>query len=231
MAEQEKGLRRIHIPSESSQRDQRDLPSVPEIESIFQELVIHAYLTQMEIFDPPLWHHSRSTTHYALLMARALEFTPDDERILKQSSLLHDLGMMGIDREITKKKGELTPEESKRIQTHPLDGVKILSVFPFFDHVKPFIKHHHEWYDGTGYPERLVGEEIPLMSRIIMIADAFVAMTSERPYRAALTIDEALAIIDENRGRQFDPGLITLFNTVVSEELRSTPPQVNKRDA
>jgi len=209
-------------PTESLQPDQADLTSMPELELVFQELVIEAYLTQMELFDPALLQQSRSVTQYALLIARRHEFTPEDERKLEHSSLLHDLGMMCIDRRIITKRGKLTSRESQRIRTHPLDAVRILSTFRFFEDVIPIIKHHHEWYDGTGYPDRLVGEEIPLMSRIIMIADAFVAMTSERPYRAALTVNEALGIINENQGTQFDPTLVPLFNTVVAEDLPSS---------
>ncbi|RLB07400.1 MAG: hypothetical protein DRG50_02985 [Deltaproteobacteria bacterium] len=191
------------------------------VESIHQHLAIKSFLTQMEILDPALLEHSRLVTHYTLLMGRSLGFTSDDERKLLHSSLLHDLGKMGIDRQIIEKKGKLTPQEWELIRAHPLNSVKILSIFPYFRDIIPIVKHHHEWYDGTGYPDGLMGEEIPLMSRMIMVADAFVAMTSDRPYRAALTINEAVGIIRKNKGRQFDPKLVHLFITVVSEELKT----------
>ena len=182
-----------------------------------QQKVIMSFLIQMEIFDPALLKHARTVAHYTLLMTRSLNFTPEDKDILLDSSLLYDVGMMGVDRRIVEKKDKLNPKEWKIIQAHPLNGVKILSPFPFFRELLPIIMHHHEWYDGTGYPEGLMGEAIPLMSRIIMIADAFVALTIDRPYRSALPITKALDIIKRNKGRQFDPQLIQQFRKVVKE--------------
>lgn len=185
---------------------------------IHQQTVIIAFLTQMEIFDPALLKHLRTVAHYTMLMAESLVFTPHDKDKLLNSSLLYDVGMMGVDRRIIEKKDKPNPQEWKIIRAHPLNGVKILSPFPFFREILPIIMHHHEWYDGTGYPEGLMGEDIPLMSRIIMIADAFVALTSDRPYRSALPIKQALGIIKRNKGRQFDPQLVPHFTNVVKED-------------
>ncbi len=185
---------------------------------IHQQAVIMSFLTQMEIFDPALLKQCRSVAHYTVLMAQSLEFAPEEENKLLNSSLLYDLGMIGIDRRIREKRGNLTPQEWEIIRAHPLNGVKILSHFPFFCEILPVVMHHHEWYDGTGYPDSLMGEDIPLLSRIIMIVDAFVALTTDRPYRAALTINKALDVIRYNKGRQFDPKLIYPFIKVVSED-------------
>lgn len=185
---------------------------------IHQQTVIQSLLTQMEIFDPALLEHLRTVAYYTLLMARSLEFTPEDQDELLNSSLLYDIGLMGIDRRIIEKKDKLEPQERQIIQAHPLNGVKILSPFPFFREILPIIMHHHEWYDGSGYPEGLMGEDIPFMSRIIMIVDAFVAMTTDRPYRSALPINKVLGIIKRNQGRQFDPQLVPHFTNVVKEE-------------
>ena len=127
---------------------------------------------------------------------------------------------MRIDTNIS---GNLTPEERKIINAHSLNSAKVLSVFPYFHDIIPVVRHHHEWYDGTGYPDRLIGENIPFMSRIIMIADAFVAMTSDRPYRDALTTDEALSEIEKNKGIQFDPNLINFFTIVFLEDPGYSP--------
>ena len=185
---------------------------------IHQQTVIIAFLTQMEIFDPALLKRLRTVAHYTLMMAQSLVFTPEDKDKLLNSSLLYDVGMMGVDRRIIEKKDKLNPQEWKIIRAHPLNGVKILSPFPFFREILPIIMYHHEWYDGTGYPEGLMGEDIPLMSRVIMIADAFVAMTTDRPYRAAFPIKKALGIIKQNKGRQFDPQLVPHFTNVVKED-------------
>ena len=210
------------IPIKSSQLDESGVDLSPEWGFIYRQTVIKSFLTQMEIFDPGLLKHSRLVTHYTFLMAQSLRFTPADEIELLHSSLLYDLGMMGIDRRIQEKKGKLTPQEWKVIHVHPQNAGKILSVFPFLRKVIPIFRHHHEWCDGTGYPDGLMGEEIPFMSRITMIADAFVAMTSDRPYRPSLTTDEALEVIEKNKGVQFDPRLVPLVTTVVSEEPKSS---------
>ena len=210
------------IPIKSSQLDESGVDLSPEWGFIYRQTVINSFLTQMEIFDPGLLKHSRLVTHYTFLMAQSLRFTPADGIELLHSSLLYDLGMMGIDRRIQEKKGKLTPQEWKVIHVHPQNAGKILSVFPFLRKVIPIVRHHHEWCDGTGYPDGLMGEEIPFMSRITMIADAFVAMTSDRPYRPSLTTDEALEVIEKNKGVQFDPRLVPLVTTVVSEEPKSS---------
>jgi putative nucleotidyltransferase with HDIG domain len=185
---------------------------------IHQQTVITSFLTQMEIFDPALLKHLRMVAHYTQLMARSLEFTPEDKNKLLNSTLLYDVGMMGVDRRIKEKKDKLNSQEWEIIRAHPLNGVKILSLFSFLREILPIIMHHHEWYDGTGYPEGLMGKDIPLMSRIIMIADAFVALTNDRPYRAALPTNKALGIIKRNKRRQFDPQLVPHFINVVKED-------------
>ena len=172
----------------------------------------------MEIFDPTLLRHLRTVAYYTQLMAQNLVFTPEDKEKLLNSSLLYDVGMMGVDRRIIEEKDKLKPQERKIIQAHPLNGVKILSPFPFFREILPIIMHHHEWYDGTGYPTGLMGEDIPFMSRVITIADTFVALTSDRPYRSAFPINKAIGIIKRNKGRQFDPQLVPHFINVVKED-------------
>ena len=218
------------IPVKSSQLDESGVDLSPEWGFIYRQTVIKSFLTQMEIFDPGLLRHSHLVTHYTFLMAQSLGFTSADEIKLLHSSLLYDLGMMGIDRRIQEKKGKLTPQEWKVIHVHPQNAVKILSVFPFLREVIPIVRHHHEWYDGTGYPDGLIGEHIPLISRIIMIADAFVALISDRPYRPSLTTDEALEVIEKNSGIQFDPTLIPLFTILVSEDLKSSSLQMEKQN-
>ena len=191
-----------------------------------QERAIESYLTQMEILDPALMKQSRSVAHYTRLMARRLGFAEDKKRKLQHSSLVHDLGMLAIERKILEKRDTLTPEEWKLIKAHPLNTAKILSYIPHFQEIIPIVKHHHECYDGTGYPDSLMGNDIPLMSRIIAIADAFVAMITDRPYRDPLSIDEALVMIQNKIGSQFDPKLVPFFATVVEKELRSFPQEV-----
>ena len=188
--------------------------------SLHPHQVIRAFLSQMKIMDPALLEHTRSVTHYTLLMARDLNLPKRDKRKLLYSALLHDLGKLGIDQRIIEKREKLTPQEWEIIRAHPINSVKILSSFPCFLDISPIIRHHHERFDGTGYPDGLMGEQIPLMARFITVVDAFVAMTNVRSYQASLTISDALETIEENKGKQFDPKLTTLFVAVVLETLK-----------
>lgn len=200
-------------------REGKEFPSL-DGEPIHPHRVVKAFLSQMKIMDPNLLAHSRSVARYALLTARGLQFRPEQERKVFYSSLLHDLGMMTVDRQILEKKGSLTFEEWQMIQTHPVNAERILSAFPCFRDITPIIRHHHEWYNGMGYPDGLMGENIPFLSRLISVADAFDAMTHDRPYREALSVHDALHIIEEDSGRQFDPKLTGLFVTVILDDLQ-----------
>jgi polar amino acid transport system substrate-binding protein len=182
--------------------------------------VIRAFLSQMKILDPALLAHTRKVTYYALLLARRSNFSPQDEREVLYSALLHDLGLMGIDRRIIEKRERLSPQEWEVIRAHPINGERILSSFPCFLDISPIIRHHHERFDGTGYPDGLKGEQIPFKSRLIAVVDAFDAMTNNRPYQGALGISDALETIDENKGKQFDPKLADLFTAVVIQNLK-----------
>jgi HD-GYP domain-containing protein (c-di-GMP phosphodiesterase class II) len=136
---------------------------------------------------------------------------------LVNGARLHDLGKIGIREEILNKPGSLTPEEYKHIQTHPGIGAEIISQMEAYRHLVPMVKFHHERIDGNGYPDRLRGDQIPLCSRIISVADAFDAMTSDRPYRRARSIEEALVIIRKVTGTQLDPTCVAAFLALQAE--------------
>ena len=188
--------------------------------SLHPHQVIRAFLSQMKIMDPALLEHTRSVTHYTLLMARDLNLPKRDRRKLLYSALLHDLGKIGIDQRIMEKREKLTPQEWEIIRAHPINSVKILSSFPCFLDISPIIRHHHERFDGTGYPDGLTGEQIPFKSRLIAVIDSFDAMINNRPYQGAVGISDALETIDANKGKQFDPKLADLFTAVVVENLK-----------
>ncbi|MDY0304313.1 MAG: HD domain-containing phosphohydrolase, partial [Sphaerochaeta sp.] len=135
---------------------------------------------------------------------------------LTGGALLHDIGKIGIPEEILNKTTELTDEEYEVVKTHPAIGVRIASHLSLLDPFLPIITSHHERLDGTGYPHGLSAAQIPLDVRIISLADAFEAMTSQRPYRDALPLEFALEELKVNSGTQFDPRLVDLF---IEEEL------------
>lgn len=163
--------------------------------------------------------HSKRVSEISLLIAREMNFDEEQIELLEYAADLHDIGKIGISELIISKEGKLTVDEYEIIKTHPLVGETIVEPVPFLQEIKPIIRHHHERFDGYGYPDGLAGEEIPLMSRIILIADAYDAMTSDRPYRKALSHEEAVKEIRKHSGSQFDPKVVKAFLNVFSDTL------------
>jgi HD-GYP domain-containing protein (c-di-GMP phosphodiesterase class II) len=148
-------------------------------------------------------------------LATAVELEPEEIAKLETSALLHDIGKISISEKILNKRTPLTDDEWEVIKTHPQVGVNIASRVPELASCLPGILHHHERYDGTGYPIGLNGEEIPLEARILAVADAFTAMTTVRSYSDALPLEEALEELKRGAGTQFDPKLVAIFNTAI----------------
>jgi HD-GYP domain-containing protein (c-di-GMP phosphodiesterase class II) len=126
-------------------------------------------------------------------------------------ALLHDIGKIGIRDEVLQKKGQLSSEEYEYIQQHPLIGVKIVEGIDFFKDKIPMIRNHHEHFDGSGYPDGLMGETIPLEARIIAVSDAFDAMTSLRSHRRAFPVNEVIDELERGKEKQFDPQILEIF--------------------
>ena len=161
----------------------------------------------VDIKDTYTGEHSQTVSRLVTAIARELELEPDVVEQIRLAGLLHDLGKIGLPDEILKKPGKLTPHEQRLVRTHPELGHSLLDGFDLAP-VDTWILHHHEHWDGTGYPLGLVAEEIPLGSRIILVADAFDAMVSERSYRSASGADEALEELRRMAGHQFDPRIV-----------------------
>ena len=174
----------------------------------------------IEAKDPFLRAHSDEVSGYVAAVADQLELGPRRREELVFASLLHDVGKIGISERILLKPGRLTPEERGVIELHPRIGYRIMEQVPALRSMTDAILYHHERYDGEGYPSGLRGEEIPLEARVVCVADCFSAMTSERPYRGALTVDEACAELESCAGTQFDPRVVRLF----VEQVRARPP-------
>jgi HD-GYP domain-containing protein (c-di-GMP phosphodiesterase class II) len=155
--------------------------------------------------------HSREVARYSVLLAQRIGLSDTSVRNLEIAGLLHDVGKIGIPDRILKKPGKLSPGELEVVQGHSSLGHMILKQLPHLTEVLQAVLHHHERYDGQGYPSGLKGEEIPYLARVLAVADAYSAMTSDRPYRRALTRDEAIAEIRANEGRQFDPEIAVAF--------------------
>jgi len=161
--------------------------------------------------DPYTRGHSDRVKRMSLKIALHLGFNEEKMEILEYGALLHDIGKIGIRDQVLQKPGVLNSEEYEYIQEHPLIGIKILEGIDFFKDKIPMIRHHHEHFDGTGYPDGLVGEAIPLEARIITIPDAFDAMTSVRPHRGAMPLQHVLSELEKGKGKHFDPKILEIF--------------------
>ncbi|MDI7261864.1 MAG: response regulator [Thermodesulfobacteriota bacterium] len=161
--------------------------------------------------DPYTRGHSDRVKRMSLRIAQKMGFSEERLEVLEYGALLHDIGKIGIKDEVLQKQGPLSPEEYQYIQEHPLIGVKIVEGVEFFKDKIPMIRHHHEHYDGSGYPDGLAGEAIPIEGRIIAIPDAFDAMTSARPHRSIMPRQNVLVELEKYKGKQFDPKVLEIF--------------------
>jgi HD-GYP domain-containing protein (c-di-GMP phosphodiesterase class II) len=147
----------------------------------------------------------------ALEVGRAVALPEDALDELSHLAILHDIGKIGVPDQILAKPGSLSPEEWEEMQRHLDIGHRIVDSTPELAHIGEALLAHHEWWDGTGYPRKLKGEQIPLISRILAIVDAYDAMTHDRPYRKAVSMQDAIRELQECANTQFDPHLVDVF--------------------
>jgi putative nucleotidyltransferase with HDIG domain len=164
--------------------------------------------------------HARRTAFYAGLLAERVSLSAEQQRHVRLAAFLHDIGKIGVSTELLLRPGALDPRERALVERHPEIGARLLEPLGMAAEVSGAIRHHHEWWDGRGYGDGLYGEQIPLVARIVAIADAYDAMTSERPYRRALAPEVVRKELDRYAGVQFDPILAKEFLVLVdtSEE-------------
>lgn len=172
---------------------------------------VSALVQALEAKDPYTRGHSERVAKYAEVMARELKLPDDKIETLRYAALLHDIGKVGIARRILNKPGRLTNDEFKHIQAHPKIGAEIIGDIDFLKTAIPAVYYHHERLNGTGYAEGLSGDRIPLLARIMTVADSYDAMTSTRSYRPALSAKEAAAELVACSGSQFDPRVVEAF--------------------
>jgi diguanylate cyclase (GGDEF)-like protein len=180
-----------------------------------EEAMAGALTRMLDERHPGLGSHLEEVASLAVACAEALELAPDDIRLIEQAAELHDIGKVGIPSEILTKQGPLTDEESAFMRRHSVIGERILAGTPSLDPVAALVRASHERWDGSGYPDSLAGEAIPLGARIILVADAFCAMTQDRPYAAARSVESARQELRACSGTQFDPAVVTAFFAVL----------------
>jgi putative nucleotidyltransferase with HDIG domain len=172
----------------------------------------------IEARDPYTRGHSSRVTDLAEAVARALGWSEERIASLRVGGPLHDIGKLAVSDEVLCKEGRLDDDELAQIREHPKIGAKLLLRVTTLREAIPYVLYHHERWDGTGYPSGKRGEEIPVEARVLAIADAFDAMTSDRPYRNALSREEALAEVERCAGTQFDPKIARVFLEVFGHD-------------
>lgn len=182
-------------------------------ENIFENLVssLYAFVETIEARDSYTKQHSHRVSLYAMSIAGTMNCTQEEIDKLNVSGLLHDIGKIGTPDHILLKPGALSDEEFSIIKKHPITGSNIIGHFGMWFDEQTIIRHHHEKFDGAGYPDGLKGKEIPLLARILSVADVYDALTSDRSYRKRMQEDDALNIIRKNSGIQFDPEVVSAF--------------------
>ncbi len=181
-------------------------------------LTVKAFVAAIEAKDPYTRGHSERVTRNAVAIAREINLSDEEVKLIETAGLLHDIGKIGVKEEILNKPSGLTTEEYDMVKLHPLIATKIVEEIPTLRKIVPLIAHHHERYDGNGYVNGLKGETIPLGARILAVADAFDAMTSVRPYRAAKSLEKAISELKKNSKTQFDPKIVEVFCKLLEEE-------------
>jgi putative nucleotidyltransferase with HDIG domain len=162
--------------------------------------------------------HSERVTQVAVRIGRAMGLSPKDLQIMHRGGLLHDIGKIGTPPQILDKPGKLDPEEMQTMRDHVRIGMRILEPISGLAEALPIVAQHHEWFDGTGYPAGLAGEQISLHARIFAVADCYDAMISDRPYRRGMPRAKVIEIIERGCGTQFDPRVIEAFHRLCAEE-------------
>lgn len=164
--------------------------------------------------------HSTRLAEWGMRVAQELNLTEEVLRDVETAALLHDIGKIGVPDSILNKPGRLTSAEYQLMKKHPEYGWAVLRLFPGFEQASLFILHHHESYDGSGYPGGLSADEIPVGSRIVSVIDAFDAMVSNRPYREGLPAEEAIRRLRKDSGTQFDSDVVRCFVRIASQEMK-----------
>lgn len=214
----ESGIKSIEQMNEIKKINQELSETYEKLESAYMES-IQTLRQTVEAKDSYTRGHSDRVAEFAVLIGKKLNLSEQDIRILHIGGLFHDIGKIGVPDTILQKETRLTDDEYSEIKNHPSIGVHILSTATIFKDIIPIVKHHHEKYDGNGYPSKLKGEDIPYLARIMAVADSFDAMSSRRSYRDSLSLDRIKEEFRNNKGTQFDPKLTDVFLDILENHI------------
>ena len=213
----ESGIKSVEQMQEIKRINGELLETYEKLEQSYMESIQTVRYT-VEAKDTYTRGHSDRVSEYSVLIGKKLELSEEDIRRLRIGGLFHDVGKIGVPDSILQKNGKLTNDEYSEIKNHPTIGAHILSTASIFQDILPIVKHHHERYDGRGYPGRLSGEHIPYLARITAVADSFDAMTSKRVYRDSLPLDKVISEFENNKGTQFDPQIADTFLDILKND-------------
>ena len=199
-------------------RTDRTLPWYAADRSVKAPDVVAALTAALAAKDPLTAGHTERCSWYALKLAEELGLPEEQVSVVRLASLLHDVGKIAIPDEVLFKPGSLNEEEWAQMKRHPSAALHVLGQIRSLTDATPAILHHHEHFDGSGYPDGLAGEEIPIASRILLVTDAFDAMTTDRPYRKAMPVEAAIEELKRNTGSQFDPAVVDAFLRMLARE-------------
>ena len=188
--------------------------AAPSVEKVLEATYLNTIKTLCKVLvkkDPYTRAHCQEVTHFAHMIGEELGFSQEELDVLEQAALLHDIGKVGVPDNILRKEGPLSETEWEIMRQHPDIGQELLEHIQVLHLEQKMIRHHHERWDGKGYPDGLKGKDIPLYARVLNVADSFHAMVSDRPYRKALSMDVAIEELRKNSGTQFDPEIIEAF--------------------
>ena len=213
----ESGIKSIEQMNEIKKINAELKDTQDQLEKAFLESIQTLRYT-VEAKDPYTRGHSDRVSEYSVLIGKELGLSDQDLKTLQIGGLFHDIGKIGVPDSILLKEDKLSDDEYSQIKNHPSIGAHILSNATIFKDIIPIVLHHHEKYNGHGYPSQLAGEDIPYFARIAAVADTFDAMTSKRPYRNALPKEVVVEEIEKNKGTQFDPKIADAFLDILREE-------------
>ena len=206
----ESGIKSVEQMREIKEINKKLADTYKQLEQAYMESIQTLRYT-VEAKDTYTRGHSDRVSEYSVLIGEALGLPEEDIKKLKIGGLFHDIGKIGVPDSILQKDGKLSDDEYSEIKNHPSIGAHILSTASIFQDILPIVKHHHERYDGKGYPSQLAGENIPYLARITAVADTFDAMTSKRSYRDSLPLDYVISEFEKCKGTQFDPKIADVF--------------------
>ena len=189
--------------------------------------IVKALAQAIEAKDPYTHGHSEGVMKYAVLIAQKLGLQEREKESLRYAAILHDIGKIGVRGIVLNNPNGLTSDEYNEVKKHPLIGEGIIKPIELLQPIRPLMRHHHEWYNGKGYPDGLSGENIPLGARILAVADAYDAMKSDRPYRKALTEETAIQELKRGSGTQFEPKIVEVFLKILKQNLSGDSPLTN----